>query len=103
MPELRPSLPHDAFTLGAAILAIGPVLWLVETWRDTAFASSGAIFFVVVGALFAWSATSARLDCDGGGDRLAIILLAITALVRLAGQMLAIDTIGALALAVDVY
>jgi exosortase/archaeosortase family protein len=103
MSALRLSLSHAAFALGAAILAIGPILWLVETWRDPAFASNGAIFFAVVAALFVWSVTSGRLDGGGKGERLAICLLAITALVRLAGQVLAIDTIGALALAIDVY
>ena len=103
MSQRRLSLSHAAFAAGAAVLAIGPLLWLVETWRDPAFASNGAIFFAVVAALFVWSLTSARLDGDRGGERLAIVLLTATALVRLAGQVLAIDTIGALALAIDVY
>src|SRR5690348_13381243 len=103
MSGRRPSLSNAAFAAGAALLAIGPLLWLVETWRDPAFASNGAIFFAVFAALFVWSVTSARLDGDGAGERLAIVLLAATALVRLVGQVLAIDTIGALALAIDVY
>lgn len=86
------------------LLAISPVIWLVNTWLDPAFASHGVVYFAIVAAAAAWSLTSRRLGPnDPGFDRIAIVLLAATALVRLAGQVLAVDTIGALALIVDVY
>ncbi len=86
------------------LLAVGPIVWLVKTWLDPAFASHGVVYFAVVAAAAVWSLTSPRVAAnDHRFDRIAIILLAATAIVRLAGQVLAIDTIGALALIIDVY
>lgn len=98
----RIDLSAVAFAAAVAILAIGPAMWLAGTWLDPAFASHGVVYFTVVAALAAWSASSA-IRTPGSADRLAVLLLAATALVRLAGQVLAIDTIGALALVIDVY
>lgn len=92
-----------AFAAALILLAAGPVMWLIETWLDPAFDSHGFVYFALVAALGVWSATSARRDVAPRDTRLAIALLAATALVRLAGQVLAIDTIGALALVIDVY
>jgi exosortase/archaeosortase family protein len=93
-----------AFAAAVAVLAMGPALWLFETWLDPAFASQGHVYFAVVAALAAWSASSGVVRAGpDGADRTALILLAATALVRLAGQVLAIDTIGALALVIDIY
>jgi len=93
-----------AFASAAAILAAAPLAWLIGTWRDPAFDSHGLVYFAVFAALTAWSATSRLIQPPSIGDqRIAIVLLAATALVRLAGQLLAIDTIGALALVIDVY
>lgn len=93
-----------AFTGAVVVLAAGPVVWLVNTWLDPAFDSSGFWYFCVFAALAAWSASSPLTQRASAADeRIAIALLAATALVRFAGQVLAIDTIGALALALDVY
>ncbi|MEZ6023716.1 MAG: exosortase T [Hyphomonadaceae bacterium] len=92
-----------AFAAALIVLAAAPVVWLIETWTDPAFDSNGFAYFAVVAALAAWSASSPRTDAAPRDDRLAFALLAATALVRLAGQLLAINTIGALALVIDVY
>lgn len=92
------------FAAAIALLAAGPIAWLINTWLDPAFDSHGFAYFAVVLALAAWSFTSPRARAASPADRrTAFILLAATALVRLAGQVLAIDTIGALALVIDVY
>lgn len=101
-PELLVGL---VFAAAVLVLAAAPALWLYGTWTDPAFASNGVVFFLAAAALFVWSFSSPIVwfDRDGGDQRLAIRLFVATACVRLAGQMLAIDTIGAIALAVDVY
>lgn len=93
-----------AFAAAVTVLAAGPIIWLINTWLDPAFDSYGFWYFCVFAALAAWSATSPLTRAANSADeRIAIALLAATALVRLTGQVLAIDTIGALALALDVY
>ena len=52
---------------------------------------------------FAWSATSPVVDCSSHRHRLALGLIALSAMARLAGQVLAINTVGALCLVLDVY
>lgn len=102
----RYALPHAAsalFAAGLAILALDPVLWLVRTWRDPSYDSQGFLVFLVAAGLFAWSVTSKRAGHDALGRRRAVMLLVATAAIRLAGQILAVNTIGAIALAVDVY
>ncbi|MGH6949806.1 MAG: exosortase T, partial [Vitreimonas sp.] len=92
------------FAAAIALLAAGPIAWLIGTWLDPAFDSHGFAYFAVVLALAAWSFTSPHTSAASPADRrIALILLTATALVRLAGQVLAIDTIGALALVIDVY
>ncbi|WP_395646703.1 exosortase T [Terricaulis sp.] len=93
-----------AFAVAVAILAAHPVLWLINTWLDPAFDSHGFAYFAVMVVLAGWSFTSPLSHGATESDkRVAFGLLAATALVRLAGQVLAIDTIGALALVIDVY
>ena len=91
------------FAVALGLLALEPILWLGRTWRDPSYDSQGFLIFLVAAGLFAWSITSERLDRDGSDRRRAIWLLAATAVIRLAGQVLAINTIGAIALAIDVY
>lgn len=103
-------LPRDvdwsriAFAAAVAILAAHPILWLINTWLDPAFDSHGFAYFAVVVVLAGWSFSSPlNHDATESDKRVAFGLLAATALVRLAGQVLAIDTVGALALVIDVY
>lgn len=89
---------------GAAILAAKPAGWLIETWRDPVYASHGAVIALAVAGLAGWSLASGPPRIRGAARApAALALLAGTALIRLAGQVLGIHIIGALALVVDVY
>ncbi len=91
---------------GAAALVLGfePVGWLLNTWREPAYDSKGFYIFAACLGLFVWSATSAPQTPEKlRHKKLALALFVLTALVRLAGQVLAVNTIGALALVIDVY
>ncbi len=92
-----------AFAAAIVVLSAGPIHWLINTWLDPAFDSQGFVYFAVVASLAVWSMTSARRVSSGQDDRVAILLLTATALVRLISQISAIDTIGAFALVIDVY
>ena len=87
----------------ALILALDPVLWLVATWRDPAYDFNGFLVFLVTAALFAWSATSPVVGHDRPRRIVALTLILVSATVRLAGQVLAINTVGAFCLVLDVY
>ena len=97
------SAARTLFAVALGILALEPIFWLVRTWRDPSYDSQGFLIFLVAAGLFAWSVTSKRLDRDASRGRRAIWLLIATAAIRLAGQVLAINTIGAIALVIDVY
>lgn len=88
--------------LAAIILAIEPAGWLVMTWRDPAYQSDGLLVTVLIAALFLWSLAS-PLRGDVPPAKRALPLLAASALVRMAGQLSAINVIGAMTLVVDVY
>lgn len=91
-------------TLAALALAVEPVSWLVNTWLDPSYDSIGGYVYVLVAALFLWSATSpTSSEPAQRSKRLALILLGSTALVRLVGQLLAVNVVGAVALVIDVY
>ena len=94
--------PHAALVMGALVLAASPAAWLLTSWRDPSYASQGGLFFAVTAALFAWSWYSPRVGAPAGSAH-ALRLLAFAAIVRAASAVLAVDTIGALVLAVDLY
>ncbi|MFZ1830539.1 MAG: exosortase T, partial [Candidatus Competibacteraceae bacterium] len=97
------TLGPTALMLGLLLLALHPLLWLVGTWFDPAYDSYGIWVAALTGGLLLWSATS-PLRTPVSRQRLnGIGLLALTAAVRLLGQWLGINTLGAAALAVDVY
>jgi len=96
----------------ACVLAAQPVGWLIGTWSHPGYQDYPVLVFVVVVALFVWSVTSPLKDCAGTGlgvasvdqsRRRAIGLLLGTFVIRLASQLLAVNVIGAFALAIDVY
>jgi exosortase/archaeosortase family protein len=103
-PKKHPTarLTGALFLVGAIILAVEPLLWLVRTWTEPAYDSPGGWIFLVAAGLFAWSVTS-PLAGERPSTRHALWLLGITALVRLASQLLALNVLGALALVIDVY
>jgi exosortase/archaeosortase family protein len=84
-----------------ALLAVSPVRWLVNTWLSPDYDSSGLWVFLTATALFFWSVSS-PLEQGRGSGRYAWAILGFTALIRLLGGLLAINTVGALALALDV-
>jgi exosortase/archaeosortase family protein len=97
---------HPASGLVAAaalVLAVDPVRWLVATWRDPAYDSNGFLVFLAAAGLLAWSVASPVVDRVPRRRGLALALIALSASVRLAGQILAINTVGALCLVIDVY
>ncbi len=90
--------------LAGAVLAIDPAIWLAKSWLDPAYDSAGYLVFAITVGLFLWSASSPLLSqAENQHKQAAIALLIVSALVRLASQMLAINTIGALCLVVDVF
>ncbi|MEE4379419.1 MAG: exosortase T [Candidatus Competibacteraceae bacterium] len=91
------------FGVGALVLAAEPVAWLVRTWFDPVYGSHGLPVFLLVLLLFGWSLTSPQQIIDERQRPWALGLFMLTALVRLSGQVLAINTLGALILALDVY
>ena len=102
-PNASRYLPGLIFGTAALVLAYEPVHWLVQTWQDPAYDSTGFLIFLVCAGLFLWSVTSPRNPSRLDNTRWAVILLAATALIRLTGQVFAVNIIGALALVIDVY
>ena len=96
-------LPGLVFAIAAGVLAYEPVRWLIQTWQDPAYDSKGFLIFIVCAGLFVWSVTSPRNPTRPDNIRWALILLTATALIRLTGQVFAVNIIGALALVIDVY
>lgn len=96
-------LSRFVFFGAAAILALEPFLWLLETWRDPSYDSHGAWVFAIVIGLFVWSLTSRIRPGAPTHSQIAITLLALSGAFRMAGQILAINTLSALTLVIDVY
>ncbi|MBI4820548.1 MAG: exosortase T [Deltaproteobacteria bacterium] len=97
------SVKSVSFVAAISLLAIHPALWLVQTWIDPSYDSRGGLAFVATLLLFGWSWRSpgpAPKESDRARARL---LLMVTALLRAAGELLAVRTVGALALVIDVY
>ena len=99
----NPRLGPASLCLGLLLLAAHPLVWLVQTWLDPAYDSYGLWVALLSLGLLIWSASSPLQRADARRRRLGLGLLALTATVRLFGQSLGINTLGALALAVDVY
>ena len=97
-----PRSTHFLILLGALALAYQPLNWLIQTWTDPSYDSSGGVVAALVLGLMVWSASS-PLRAQAARQSLAWSLLIVTALVRLAGQVLAINTLSALTLALDAY
>ncbi|MCP5084857.1 MAG: exosortase T [Alphaproteobacteria bacterium] len=98
------SAPTVLLLLAGLVLAIDPAIWLVKSWLDPAYDSSGYLVFAITLGLFVWSASSPlKVRGENRHKQTAIALLILSALVRLASQILAINTIGALCLVVDVF
>jgi len=89
------------FAAASVVLAWHPVLWLVQTWTAPAYDSTGFVFVIAVGLLALRSVLSG--SAEGPAPKMVLPLLMAAALLRFLSQTLAINLIGGLALAVDVY
>ena len=87
--------------LASIILAIEPVRWLVNRWTSPTYDSNGYVYLIVIVALVSRSLFSGPTRAHAGAP--VLLLLALAAVIRLLGQVLAINTLSALALVVDLY
>jgi len=94
--------PSTLVFLGAGLLAADPLRWLVATWTDATYNPEGLWVVLAVATLAAWSGLSARRREVPDANR-ALWLLAGAAAVRAAGQLLRVNVLGAMTLAVDLY
>jgi len=94
---------HSLMGLGMLLLAIEPVIWLVNSWFEPAHDSKGGWVFLLCAGLFIWSVRSQVSAVAIKNHRKAITLLFVTALIRGMGQIFAVNVLGAVALAIDVY
>ncbi len=101
-PDAR-SLSAWGFAVASIILAIEPARWLVHTWREPSYASSGWIYLAVGAALVLWSVTSPRTDTESRAHVSVVLILLVAAGLRLVSQVAAINIVGGMALALDVF
>ena len=87
---------------GIIALILDPMRWLWRTWHDPSYQSDGYLVAIVLSGLLTASVMSGPATFDTRASRRAWWLLGLTAAVRLSGRLLAVDTIGAVALVVDV-
>lgn len=97
------TLAYALFALAALVLAYDPILWLFHTWYDPSYDSKGFLVFFICVALFLWSVTSQKITVQPVDKKKALGLLIGSAILRLMGQVLAINILGALTLIVDVF
>ena len=102
MEHKRDTLLWTGLTVASALLAFEPIRWLFVSWLDPSYQSYGAAYCVVLVGLFALSLRSPVPDGPSNTTR-AFGLFFLAAVIRLAGQVLAINVLSALTLAIDVY
>ena len=71
------------FAFASLLLAFEPVRWLLRTWADPSYQSSGLLYAAGVLLLIAWSATSRRLESGDTAKTHALMLLICAAVLRL--------------------
>lgn len=85
------------------ILAIHPVMWLIRSWMNPEYNSQGGWIFLCALSFFLWSVSSPIVQTKKTSKQFSFILLCFTALIRFIGQILSINTIGTIALSIDIY
>ena len=71
------------FAVGSALLAYAPIKWLISTWQDPSYQSSGALYLLIIIGLLIWSLSSPKLGGDQKNRFVAVGLLLAAALLRL--------------------
>ena len=85
------------------VLAYDPVLWLVNSWQDPSYQSTGMVYAFLVLYLLGWSVSSQKNEHSNQARYNALLLLAVATLIRLASQLMAINILGGVALALDTF
>ncbi|WP_050604849.1 exosortase T [Ruegeria sp. 6PALISEP08] len=98
------SIPLSWLALAGSsvILAAHPVMWLVQSWISPAYGSYGYLYVLLIMGL-AWVSLRSGRPTVGTGRTPVLALLFLAALIRLLGQMMAVNILSALALTVDVF
>ncbi|MCR9261097.1 MAG: exosortase T [Pseudomonadaceae bacterium] len=91
-----------ALLAGTMVLAYEPLLWLTGTWYSAGYEGVGWIACLLVLGLALWSGSSLITTQAPDVGRTYGLLLG-TAVIRLLSQLLDVNVVGALLLAVDVY
>jgi exosortase/archaeosortase family protein len=102
MEQKRDTLLWIGLATASALLAIEPVRWLLTSWRDPSYQSIGGWYAAVIVGLAILSFSSSSPNGPDTRGRVFVLFL-FAAAIRLAGQMLAINILSALALAIDVF
>lgn len=102
-PTRRGPWPSLLILPGVLALVHDPALWLWQSWRDPAYQSDGMVVAGITLGLICVSLASGSAPPDGRDRRRAWVALALTAGIRLVGRLLVVNTIGAMALVVDVW
>ena len=89
--------------LAMLLLAYEPMRWLVYTWQEVSYESTGIWAFIATFILLIWSVSSPLISLRPAKTKLVIVLLIGTVLLRLLGLVLAVNTVGALVLIIDIY
>ncbi|MEL6205829.1 MAG: exosortase T [Pseudomonadota bacterium] len=91
-----------SLAIASIILAVEPFRWLVRSWQEPAYQSYGHWYAAALVGLILASLRSGPARAVARSDGLILIFLG-AALLRLLGQVFAVNILAALALAVDVY
>ncbi|MEO0830955.1 MAG: exosortase T, partial [Pseudomonadota bacterium] len=96
-----PNLALASCAAASVILAIKPVRWLINSWTSPVYDSQGYIYLIAIAVLIGRSLLSG--PARPGNSASVLLLLLLAAAARFAGQTLAVNTISALALVIDIY
>lgn len=96
-------LGKTLFIIASLIIAIHPILWLINTWRDPSYGSTGYIFFALAMLLVLLSILSGRPIGQSNKGVAPLYFMLLAGFTRFLSQILAINFLGGVALCLDVY
>jgi len=102
MEKKRDTLVWIGLAAASSLLALDPLTWLINSWQDPSYQSQGGLYCLVLTGLVFMSLRSSLSQGRHQTGRV-FFLFFFAAAVRLLGQVLAINILSAVALAVDVY